>query len=59
LKYVSEEDDSWRGWQYVTVEELELWVTVVASVVVVEARDSVSRVEVVVGAYVESSSEEC
>jgi len=43
----------------VTVEELELWVTVVASVVVVEARDSVSRVEVVVGAYVESSSEEC
>jgi hypothetical protein len=59
LKYVSEEDDSWRGWQYVTVEELELWVTVVASVVVVEARDSVSRVEVVVGVYVESSLEEC
>jgi len=43
----------------VTVEELELWVTVVASVVVVEARDSVSRVEVVVGVYVESSLEEC
>lgn len=42
-----------------TVEELELWVTVVASVVVVEARDSVSRVEVVVGVYVESSLEEC
>ena len=42
-----------------TVAELELWVTVVASVVVVEARDSVSRVEVVVGVYVESSLEEC
>jgi hypothetical protein len=59
LKNVSEEDDSWRGRQYVTVAELELWVTVVASVVVVEARDSVSRVEVVVGVYVESSLEEC